>query len=58
MQPVLVVGLESVCRPADVTIGPDQQRAGLELDGRTSHHVDAVGPAARGIAHLSPGQVE
>ena len=27
-------GLESVCRPGDVTVGPDQQRAGLNIGGR------------------------
>jgi hypothetical protein len=55
MQPILVVGLESVCRPSDVTIGPDQQRAGVEVGDGTGHDVDAVGPAARGLTQAPPG---
>jgi hypothetical protein len=31
VQPLLVVVLESVCRPSDVPVGPDQQRVGLEV---------------------------
>jgi hypothetical protein len=55
MQPVLVVGLESGSRPGDVTIGPDQQRAGVEVGDGTGHDVDAVGPAARGLTHTPSG---
>jgi hypothetical protein len=58
MQPILVVGLESVCRPGDVTVGSDQQRARLNIGGSTRHDVDAVGPAARGFTHVSAGQIE
>jgi len=58
MQPVLVVGLESGSRPSDVTIGPDQQRAGLGFGDDTGDDVDAVGPAAHGFTHAPPGQIE
>jgi hypothetical protein len=55
LQSVLVVGRESVCRPSDVTIGPDQQRAGFGAADDTGDDVDAVGPAAHGFAHASAG---
>jgi hypothetical protein len=58
VQPVLVVGLECVCRPADVAIGSNQQRACLEVIDRTGHEVDAVRPAARGFAHVSAGKLK
>jgi hypothetical protein len=58
VQSVLVVGLESVCRPSDIAVGPDQQRAGLNIGGHADHDVDAVCPSMRGFAHTSTGQIE
>src|SRR4029077_3103786 len=58
VQPILVVGLESVCRPGDVTVGTDQQRAGLDVRGGTVHDIDAVCPSACGFADLSAGKIK
>jgi hypothetical protein len=58
VQPILVVGLESVCRPSDVTVGSDQQRTYLEVVDGTGHDVEAVRPSACGFADLAAGQIE
>jgi hypothetical protein len=58
VQPVLVVGLESVCRPGDVAVGPDQHPADLKVGGGTGHDLDAIRPSACGFTHMSAGQVE
>jgi hypothetical protein len=58
VQPVLIGPLESVCRPSDITVGPDQQRAALEVGDSTDHDVDTICPSACGFAHASAGQVE
>ena len=50
VQPVLVVGLECVCRPSDVAVGSDQQRANLEVVDGTRDDIDAVGPYMCGFA--------
>jgi len=58
VQPVVVVGFESVCRPGDIAVRPDQQRADLDAGRRIDHDVDAVRPSACGFTHTSAGQVE
>jgi hypothetical protein len=58
LQPLLIRPLESVCRPSDVTVGPDQQCADLNIVGRADHDIDAVCPPTCGVTHTSAGQIE
>jgi hypothetical protein len=55
---VFVVDLESVCRPGDVPVGPDQERARLNIGGLADHDIEAVGPSGCGTTHAFAGQIQ
>jgi hypothetical protein len=49
VQPLFVVGFESVCRPSDVAIGAEQHRTRLDVRGGTVRHIDTVEPSGCGV---------
>jgi hypothetical protein len=53
VQPTLVVGVESVCCPSDITVGPDQQCARLDVS-RGIDDIDAIGPPDGSLTRFTP----